>query len=47
MAQFGKSSDRNYLRVFREEWFTGSNPETSIELKKTADNWSIDLSASV
>lgn len=48
MAQFGKSSDRNYLReYFEEEWFTGSNPETSIELKKTADNWSIDLSASV
>lgn len=47
-AQFGKSSDRNYLReYFEEEWFTNSNPETSLELKKTTDNWSLGLTASV
>ena len=47
-AQLGKSSDRNYLReYFEEEWFTDSNPETSLELKKTADNWSLGVSASV
>ena len=47
-AQLGKSSDRNYLReYFEEEWFTGSNPETSLELKKTTDNWSMGVTASV
>ncbi|MBO7726687.1 MAG: hypothetical protein J6S40_09515 [Thermoguttaceae bacterium] len=47
-AQVGKSSDRNYLReYFEEEWFTDSNPETSLELKKTTDNWSMGVTASV
>ena len=47
-AQLGKSSDRNYLReYFEEEWFTDSNPETSLELKKTTDNWSMGVTASV
>ncbi|MBQ2683813.1 MAG: hypothetical protein IJG02_08055 [Thermoguttaceae bacterium] len=43
-AQAGKSSDRNYLQqYFEHEWFTESNPETSFEIKKTVNNWSLGI----
>ena len=46
-GQFGKSSDRNYLpQYFEEEWNTGSNPLTSLELKRTVNNRSLSLMGS-
>jgi len=43
-AQLGTSSDRNYIpQYFEEEWFTQSNPETSIEIKKTEENRSLGM----
>ena len=45
-AQLGRSSDRNYLReYFEREWFTQPNPETSLEIKKTVNNWSLGMMA--
>ncbi|MDO5552621.1 MAG: hypothetical protein Q4G68_02555 [Planctomycetia bacterium] len=45
-GQFGTSSDRNFIpQYFENEWYTGPNPQTSLEMKKTVDNWSLDLSA--
>ncbi|MDO5580300.1 MAG: hypothetical protein Q4G69_04145 [Planctomycetia bacterium] len=44
-GQFGKSSDRNFLpQYFEEEWYSNPNPETSLEMKKTVNNWSFGLS---
>ena len=46
-GQLGTSRDRNYLpEYFEREWYTESNPETSLEIKKTVNNWSLGLSAS-
>lgn len=43
-GQFGKSSDRNFLpEFFEEEWNTGSNPITSLELKRTVNNRSFSV----
>jgi len=47
-GQVGTSRDRNYLaQYFENEWYSASNPETSVEFKKTVNNWSLGLSAAV
>ncbi len=44
-GQFGTSSDRNYIpQYFEQEWFTNPNPETSLDFRKTEDNWSFAIS---
>ena len=46
-GQFGISSDRNYLQqYFEDEWYSSSNPETSLELKRTVNNRSLSIMAS-
>ena len=46
-AQLGVSSDRNYLaQYFEDEWYSSSNPVTSLELKRTVNNRSLAVMAS-
>ena len=46
-GQFGISSDRNYLaQYFEDEWYSSSNPITSLELKRTVNNRSLSVMAS-
>ncbi|MBR4834559.1 MAG: LPS-assembly protein LptD [Thermoguttaceae bacterium] len=47
-AQFGRSSDRNFIpQYFENEWQTNSNPETRVELKNIYNNQSFGLTGAI
>lgn len=47
-AQFGRSSDRNFIpQYFENEWQTNSNPETRVELKNIYNNRSFGLTGAI